>query len=287
MNWRLGIVGMLGAWSVMAASWAVEPPKFETAAGDFREGVPMWHIQGMAVGEDAVYMCEGKALFKFDLATGCRLKAVKVPPHSGDICLSDGKIYCAVAYGVSAGEHKATEHGRIMVYDTDLNFLAEKRYPTLFDGITALDGVLYVGVGTMDRTPHRGCRILRADQKTLEQIDIVEIDPGFEIEYGVQDMATDGRQIFLSFYAWKSRHAMAVCTKDLKVVSAQPFWMGHGFDFLPRRFDQPGCRVVAKLECFRADAKAPPTNPHGLDIRSRFVYHTWDGRDLKLLPAKK
>ena len=67
MNWRLGIVGMLGAWSVMAASWAVEPPKFETAAGDFREGVPMWHIQGMAVGEDAVYMCEGKALFKFDM----------------------------------------------------------------------------------------------------------------------------------------------------------------------------------------------------------------------------
>ena len=56
--------------------------------------------------------------------------------------------------------------------------------------------------------------------------------------------------------------------------------------FLPRRFDRPGCRVVAKLECFRADAKAPPTKPHGLDIRSRFVYHTWDGKDLKLLPAK-
>ena len=27
-------------------------------------------------------------------------------------------------------------------------------------------------------------------------------------------------------------------------------------------------------------------SPHGLDIRSRFVYHTWDGKDLKLLPAK-
>ena len=258
-------------------------PKFETAAGDFREGAPMWHIQGMAIGEDAVYMCEGKVLFKFDLATGKRLKAAEVPLHSGDICLSDGKIYCALAYGVSAGEHSATEHGRITVYDTDLNFLTEKRYPVLFDGITALDGVLYVGVGTMVRQHHRKCRIMRVDQKTLDMIDVREIDPGFEMEYGVQDMATDGKNILLAFYAYESRNAMAVYTKDLEFVSAQPFAMGHGLDFMPARFDPPGQRIVAKLVCFRDDPKAPATKPHGLDIRSRFEYHTWDGKDLKRL----
>ena len=260
-------------------------PNFETAAGDFREGAPMWHIQGIAIGEDAVYMCEGKALFKFDLETGRRIKAVPVPLHSGDICLNDGRIYCAVAYGVSAGEHSATEHGRITVYDTDLNLIAEKRYPELFDGITALDGVLYVGVCTMERQHHRKCRIMRVDQKTLDVIDVREIDPGFEMEYGVQDMATDGRNILMAFYAYESRNEMAVYTKDLEFVSVQPFSMGHGFDFMPTRFDLPGRRIVAKLDCFRDDPKAPATKPHGLDIRSRFVYHTWDGKDLKPICA--
>ena len=148
----------------------------------------------------------------------------------------------------------------------------------------ALDGVLYVGMGTTDRTPHRGCKIMRADQKTLEPIDIVEIDPGFEIEYGVQDMATDGKNILLAFYAYQSPNAMAVYTKDLEFVSVQPFWMGCGFDFMPKRFDLSGRRVVAKLDTFRDDPKAPATKPHGLDIRSRFEYHTWDGKDLKPVP---
>ena len=91
-----------------------------------------------------------------------------------------------------------------------------------FDGIAALDGVLYLGRGAIRDEIGRTCRIVRVKEETLEFIDEVEIEPGFEFRFAVQDIATDGRHLFFSFYPVKGPMGVAVYTKDLRLVKTLP-----------------------------------------------------------------
>lgn len=224
---------------------AASLPVFVTEEDAFESAHAHGHVQGIAISDDAVYCGLIDAVVKFDLATGKLLGHVPAPSHTGDVCWHDGRLYSSVAANAPANQDSLDKHGIVQVFDKDLKLLREKKFPMIFDGITALDGILYLGEGVVfGDPPHRGCKVVRVKESTLELIDVVEIDPGISMHHGIQAMATDGRHLFFSFYPAKGFPGIAVYTKDLKFVKTLPQVFSTGFDLLPSRFREPGSSPV-------------------------------------------
>ena len=153
------------------------------------------HVQGMCTDGSTVYISQATRLTKVD-AEGRVLAATNVVNHTGDVCLWDGKVFTAVA--AREGVHKG--RGVIQVFDTNLVFLTEREFPNRLDGITCLDGKLYVGEAKEGgHAAHRGNSILRVDAKTLKAEYRREIDHGFATYHGVQNAATDGHRLYFCF----------------------------------------------------------------------------------------
>ena len=132
------------ACATAAAAQFPVPPKWSavltrSGAIETKHG----HIQGICVAPDAVYMTLVNGLYKFDWS-GRPVKRVEVAPHVGDICLWKDRLYF-----VTCGKGG----NRIEVYDFDLNRIKGTTVARSADGVTCLDGVLYVGLG-----PARGKR---------------------------------------------------------------------------------------------------------------------------------
>lgn len=262
---------IVGAVLLLAgAVGAVEPlPVFVTEEGAFDAAKAKGHVQGIAISEDAVYCGLFNAVVKFDLATGKMQKSVAVPSHTGDICWHNGRLYTSVGANVSAGRDSKDKYGLVQVFDKDLNLVTQKKFPMILDGATILGDTLYLGYGLVFGEKHRGCKIVRVNLETLDFIDEVEIDPGFEMSYGVQDMATDGTHLILSFYGPK----MAVYTKDLKLVKTIPGGMSNGLDRLPARYED-GHPVFA---AFRGFTRKDVNGVAVPGLVGSLQYYVWDG----------
>ena len=286
MNVKRVFVGF-GVCAGLMAGAQVPPPAFVTQEDAFEEKCDgaFWHVQGIAISDDAVYCGLLKNIVKFDLATGKCLKGVSAPYHTGDVCWHNGRLYTSVLLNLEAARKNPSEvRGVIQVYDEDLNLIRAREFPMGFDGIAALDGVLYLGRGAIKDEIGRTCRIVRVKEETLEFIDEVEIEPGFEFRFAVQDVATDGRHLFLSFYPVKGPVGVAVYTKDLRLVKTLPETFSNGFDRLPGRFQRPGAPTLfGVLRSFtRKDAQ-------GLAVPGYSAYlqtFAWDGEALRQGPFR-
>ena len=200
------------------------------------------HIQGACCSEDAIYLSQMKCLYKFDWS-GKLLKKKSVISHTGDICFWQGEIYTAVA--VYGGTNRGK--GMIQVFDQELNLVRETLLDRSTDGITILDGVLYIGMGSNhvpSREAHRENWAGRFDPKTLKPLGERQIiDFGYVTHYGIQDISNDGKHILCAFYsAKKGQPNFVAFDKDWKVVRADcTYYASNGFDRLPARFggDQP------------------------------------------------
>ncbi len=191
------------------------------------------HIQGMCCSEDAIYLTQQERIWVFDWQ-GKLLKSAPSENHTGDICLWQGELYTAVAI------HRGK--GKIQVFDLDLKLLRETILTEEMDGITVCDGVLYAGIGEK-REAHRGNRIQRFDPKTLKPLGPAQVvDTGYATQWGVQDMATDGKVLFLSFYpAVEGEPATFRCDKDLKIINEIPvseFSASNGLDVIPEKISK-------------------------------------------------
>jgi len=194
------------------------------------------HIQGLAVSEEAVYASQAPFLVKMDW-TGKRVNSRKVLNHTGDLCWYDGELYAAVADMTYTGDNPEGE-GLIQVYDKDLIPVRECRINRRTDGITILDGVLYIGMGSVtqpSKDPHRVNIIGRFDPKTLEEIaPRAEFDYGIETRYGFQNITNDGKYIYGSFYTANSGDPdVAVFDKDLNTVKTLHLNAYNGLDAMP------------------------------------------------------
>lgn len=232
-------VVLAGLTSSAATSTPASLPVFVTPEDAFEQAKAQGHVQGIAISEDALYCGLFNVVVKFDLATGRLLKSVQAPRHTGDVCWSNGRLYTSVARGLFCGKRPKDFLGLVQVYDADLNLVKEKQLPMALDGITALDGVIFAGTCPANGERHRGCRIVRLREDTLDFIDEVAIDPGFEMKWAVQDMSTDGKLLYFSFYSCE-KMARAVYTKDLQLVRTLPGSWSIGFDRLPARFQREG-----------------------------------------------
>ncbi|MBQ7188843.1 MAG: hypothetical protein IJR99_05445 [Kiritimatiellae bacterium] len=218
------------AWKV--PSW---DPRL-TEAGAVQEFVnKTWcgHVQGMCANSNALYFAYHTQIVKTDWL-GRLIKRVEVVRHTGDICLWNGKLYTALC-------HDDTGHGRgrIQVFDEDLNFIKETSFARPADGITCLNGVLYVGLGPAGtkEQPFRGNWYGKFNAETLEPLcEPFRLDHGYDCCAGVQNMTSDGTYIYANYYCpdeTADTPCLLVFDKDMNVKGAHLFGWRQGLDVVP------------------------------------------------------
>ena len=213
------------------------------------------HIQGACCSEDAIYLTQMKCLYKFDWS-GKLLKKKSVISLFFFNDTATTEIYTSVA--VYGGPNKGK--GMIQVFDQELNLVRETLLDRSTDGITILDGVLYLGMGANhvpSKEAHRENLVGRFDPKTLKPLGERQIiDFGYVTNYGIQDISNDGKHVLCAFYsAKKGQPNFIVFDKDWKVVRADcTYYASNGFDRLPARFGGDTPRF------FRVKTVRPPKN---------------------------
>ena len=216
------------------------------------------HVQGFCASDDAFYFTQMKTLYKCDWS-GKLLKKVPVVCHTGDICFWEGHVYTSVS--VYQGPDKGK--GIIQVFDADLNLVREAKLDKSTDGITILDGVLYLGMGSNhvpSKESHRENFFRRYDPKTLQPLGPRQIvDFGYMTHYGAQDICHDGKNVLVSFYRGeKGAPAFVAFDRDMKPVKlVRGFEASNGFDLLPRRMrgERP---LYARVQTLTAPNPAKP-----------------------------
>ncbi len=214
------------------------------------------HIQGIAASEEALYISQNRYLAKVDW-TGKLLKSREVPNHTGDLCWYNGELYAALALSGSADNPLADPSagiGMIQVFDKDLNLIRETEIDRRTDGITCLDGILYVGMGAKEQPSKEAHRINilgRFDAKTLkETAPRAEFDYGYETSYSFQNITTDGKVIYASFYTVKDAPQIVVFDKNLKIIRTHFLKANQGLDVMPKRLSG-GKRLFIKAKSHR------------------------------------
>ena len=242
------------------------------------------HIQGACCTDDAIYLTQMKCLYKFDWS-GKLLKKKPVISHTGDICFWNGEIYTAVS--VYGGPNKGK--GMIQVFDQDLNLVRETLLDRGTDGITILDGVLYLGMGSNhvpSKDPHRENWVGFFDPKTLKPVrDRTIIDFGALTHYGIQDISSDGKNILCAFYtAEKGKPSLVAFDKNMKTVRAgSTYHASQGFDRLPARFGGEHPRFFRVMTRTTPKGKSAPKASRKLSATIDF----FEWRDCKAVDITK
>lgn len=198
------------------------------------------HVQGMCVSSNALYFSYHDQIVKTDWF-GRFLARQEVSVHGGDICFWNGRLYT----GVWLKPKKGTGEqwcGCICVYDAEtLKPLKERKLSDWHhgsDGITCLDGVIYMNMGRYapDRLGHRNW-YGKFDAETLESIgEPFLVDHGEDSTCGAQNMATDGTYIYSSYYTIDENAGtpnLIVYDKDFKVVAKHAYGWNQGMDVVP------------------------------------------------------
>ena len=155
------------------------------------------------------------------------------------------------------------------------------------DGITILDGVLYLGMGSNhvpSKEAHRENWVGRFDPKTLKPLGERQIiDFGYMTHYGIQDISNDGKHILCAFYSVKKDQPnLIVFDKDLKVVRADcTYHASNGFDRLPARFGGDHPRFFRVKTVMSPKNKAEPKAQRKLSVKIDF-FEWVDGKTVDI-----
>ena len=193
----------IAAWSASHPAPPI-PPNWEpilTRPGALAKG--SGHLQGMCVTSNAIYGTLHDGIYKFDWY-GRMIMHVRADKHTGDICWWNGHLYTIVCHVKPVPGFDGAA-GSIQMFDEDLNLVKERTFlrpkGAGGDGITCLDGVLYIGLST--------------------------------VALPVQNMTTDGEKLYINFYTPEEEYpCFFVFDKDFKVLQAHVFGWRHGVDLV-------------------------------------------------------
>lgn len=220
------------------------------------------HVQGACCSKQGIYLSHIFGIEKIGW-DGRLIKHVDAPRHLGDVAYANGKIYGAFVI-TNKSQRKNGMPGLIRVWDEDLNVVAEKAFPENLDGIVVLGNTVYVGVDRWGGKKHPGCCVKRLDL-ALNDKGNVDIDLGYDIYYGVQTMATDGKDLFFGNYGGTSR-----VTADLKENEKIAFSCAEGFGMLPKSVSKRNTQVFFVVRAMGGNKqgwrKDPKNNPPRIRI---------------------
>lgn len=221
-----------------AVGWEV--PNWSTVItmpGAVKEDIGrLWcgHVQGLCVSSNAIYFSFHNQILKTDWY-GRTLRWVPVDAHGGDICLWNGKLYTGVWLLPKKGSNDKPS-AAICVYDADsLKLLRQHRLPWGgADGITCLDGVIYLGMG--NNAGRRKNWYGKFSAETLEPLcETFGVDDDEGSACGAQNMCTDGTYIYASHYTGNpaANNIIVHDKNDFRVVAKYQFGQNNGLDVVP------------------------------------------------------
>ena len=232
-----------GAWQV-PGDWEVRV----TEQGAVREWTgKTWcgHVQGMCVSSNALYFAFHNQIVKTDWYGRLLKRADNLVRHTGDICHWNGRLYTIICHAKPV-EGVPGSPASIQVFDEDLNIVKTKTFTRIKgeggDGITCLDGVLYVGMAGYclpGETPEqRHCaRFRKFDATTLEEIGngpfVVDFHAPIGV-YGQQNITTDGTYIYVDSDAPdEDGDTFFKFDRDFKLLGKYNFGWKQGVDVVP------------------------------------------------------
>ena len=275
---KILVIGALAAFSAIAADVATMDAVY-TVPHELDCLVKSGHIQGACCSKQGIYLSHQLGIDKIGW-DGKLIKHLDAPGHLGDSAYANGKIYGAFVIR-DKNARKGGKPGLVRVWDENLNLLNEAWFDEALDGIVVLGDTVYVGVDKWGHGKHPGCCIKRLGLD-LSDKGSVDFDLGYEINYGVQTMATDGKDIFLGNYGGTSR-----VSADLKTNEKLVFGCSEGFGMVPKSIskrDTPVffkvCAMGGNMQGWRKDPiwrVDPMKNPNPPRIRIEF-YEYKDGK---------
>lgn len=223
------------------------------------------HIQGACCSRQGVYLSHQLGVDKIGW-DGRLLKHIDVPAHLGDSAYANGKIYGAFVIR-DKKMRKDGKQGLVRVWDEDLNQLDEAWFDEALDGIAVLGDTIYVGVDRWGYPKHPLCCVKRLGLDLSDRGN-VDIDLGYEIHYGVQTMATDGKDLFFGSYGGTSR-----VSADLKRCERMTLPCSEGFDLVPESIAKRDAKVFFVVRALGGNMQGWRKDPAGNPPRIRLDFY--------------
>ena len=237
------------------------------------------HIQGMGCSEQGIFLSHAGGIEKIDW-NGRLLARYAVPPvpsssssHLGDSFVVGGKVY-AVTTTRFWSDGKWRFKAAVGVWDENLTLLKEKTcMDVALDGIVVLGDTIYTGIDRWGAgsKPHADCCVKRLDLD-LNDLGDTDIPLPFEIYFGVQTMATDGKDLLFGCYGGTAR-----VSPDLKTVVKVPdFGCGEGFAQVPAKWTGTRQPVFAAVRAMGGNQQGWRKDPENNPPRIKLSFYAWD-----------
>ena len=261
---KLNVAVLLMGAAVAAVAVDVPPmDAIHTVPHELDCLVQAGHIQGACCSEQGIYLSHARGIEKIGW-DGKLVKHIDAPSHLGDCAYANGKIYGAFVIRAKK-DRKNGKPGLVRIWDENLNPLDEAWFDEPLDGICVIGDTIYVGVDKWGHDKHPLCCIKRLGLDLSDKGNL-DIDLGYEIHYGVQTMATDGKDLFLGNYGGTSR-----VSADLKTNTKVAFKCSEGFGLVPKSISKRDVPVFFKVQAMGGNMqgwrKDPKNNPPRIQIR--------------------
>ena len=266
----------LGDWQV-PGNWEVRISE-KGAVQEWTGKTWCGHIQGMCATSNALYFAFHNQIVKTDWWGRLLKRAENLVKHQGDICWWNGHLYTIVCH-VKPVQGFGGAAGSIQMFDEDLNLVKERTFlrpkGAGGDGITCLDGVLYIGLSTValpgeEDKPRHCARYRKFDATTLEDIgDTFTMDHHSPLySTGQQNITTDGTYLYVaSDVPDESGYNFFKFDKDFNVLGKWSFGWFQGVDVVPGGKDG----AVRFVYCSTPNWMRPHEKP-GLSVHALILF---------------
>ena len=260
------------AFGLAAMASSARPAKMKailTVPHEFDMLVQSGHIQGLTCSESGIYLSHQEGLAKIGW-DGKLVKHVATPRHLGGIAYANGRIYGAFIIR-SPNDMKGGMPGLLRVWDEDLNQVDEKAFQEGAGSIAVIGDTIYYAL-EQEKQPHRQCSIMRLGLDLAER-GKQTFDFGYDIKYGIQAMATDGKSFICANYGGVSLANPEFTTfKRLKSPS-----FAEGIALVPKSIAKRKKPVFMAVRALGGNMKGWRKDPKNNPPRIRLDFYEFDG----------
>lgn len=280
-GYRLAVMVFAFGLAMVCGAAGPKIPAIYTVPHELDMLIKAGHIQGACCSEQGIYLSHqfGIEMIGWD---GKRLRGVEAPAHLGDVAFANGRIYGAfVLRGLKPGEPT----GMIRVWDEKLNVLQERRGFEALDGAVVIGDTLYSGIDRWGGKGHPGAVIAAFDLK-LEPKGIKEVDFGYWIHFGVQTMATEGKDLFCGNYGvpknpTENPNGLNVSRITLQDYTVRESWslpFAEGFGRVPASIAKRDNPVFFAVRAMGGNMQGWRKDPVNNPPRIRIDFYEYDGK---------
>ena len=255
---------------------AAEPAKMKailTVPHEFDMLVKSGHIQGLACSEKGIYLSHQAGLAKIGW-DGKLVKHIDAPSHLGGIACANGRIYGAFVIRRRA-DMKDGMPGLLRVWDEDLNIVSEKAFPEAGGAVGVLGDTIYYAVGG-NKAPHRECIMKRLGLDLSDRGERT-VDFGYDIRYGIQAIATDGKSLVCANYG-----GVSLANPELtsfKKLKCPPF--AEGLALVPKSVAKRDTPVFMAVRALGGNMQGWRKDPVNNPPRLRLDFYEFNGGTFK------